>query len=74
MPTSASTRITLSRAELCAYSLQEVADALQVSTRTVTRMLDSGELKSVRPRKAGRPVRITAASLRSLLDPEGGAE
>ena len=51
-------------------STQEMAAILDVSTRTVERLISAGSLKTVEPRRKGRPVRITAASARAYLDGE----
>ncbi|MGB2933907.1 MAG: helix-turn-helix domain-containing protein [Nostocoides sp.] len=51
-----------------AYTREEAADLLRVSKTTILRMLDSGELKSTRPRKKGRPLRISAGSVHRILD------
>lgn len=52
---------------LRSYRIPDVADRLGVSPRTVARMIDAGELKTVRPRTRGRVVQVTAASLNELF-------
>ena len=44
------------------YTIEEVAEILKVNPRTVSRMLDRGELKG---RKAGRLCRVTQEALDS---------
>ncbi|MEA5122164.1 MAG: helix-turn-helix domain-containing protein [Propionibacterium sp.] len=56
--------------DLKPISVPDMADILGKSTRTVERLLDSGALKTVEPRRKGRVVRITAASARAYLDGE----
>lgn len=53
--------------DLRTYTVAEVAQRLQVSERTVARMLDAGELKPSRKRRRGVKVRVTHASLADLL-------
>lgn len=57
--------------DLRAFSGPEVCARLDISPRTLTRLLDREELTTVSPRKRGKAVRISAASLRRYL--EGGA-
>lgn len=57
------------------YPLPDVAARLNCSSRTVSRMIDAGVLKTVRPRRRGRPLMITAASLQAVFEAaEGGAK
>ena len=49
------------------YSMQEVADILKVSKRTVQRMVDRGDIKAV---KIGGTVRITQKALDEALGNE----
>ena len=53
------------------FPLTDVAARLNCSNRTVSRMVDAGVLKTVRPRRRGRPIMITAASLQAVFE---GAE
>lgn len=49
------------------FTLEEAAAALSVSKKTITRMVDAGELDSVHLRKGSpRTIRITAESLANL--------
>lgn len=50
------------------FPAADVAARLNCSSRTVTRMLDAGVLKTVRPRRRGRPIMITAASLQAVFE------
>lgn len=52
------------------YRVDEVADVLRVSVRTVYRLLDRGALRSVR---AGRAVLVPRESVEAFLR-EGGGE
>ncbi|TDW31404.1 helix-turn-helix domain-containing protein [Cryobacterium psychrophilum] len=52
---------------LRAYSLPDVAERLDVSLKTVRRMIDAGELKIFRPHRNGRTVRVSERSLRDLF-------
>ena len=52
---------------LRAYSLPDVAERLDVSLKTVRRMIDAGELKTFRPLRKGRTVRVSERSLRELF-------
>ena len=52
---------------LRAYSLPDVAERLDVSLMTVRRMIDTGDLKILRPRRHGRTVRVSEQSLRKLF-------
>ena len=64
----------LDGAMLRCFPISNVADILNCSNRTVTRMVDAGVLKTVRPRRRGRPIMITAASLHAVFEAaEGGA-
>ena len=45
-------------------TMREVADVLRVSSRTVRRMIDRGELQAVR---IGRSVRVQRAAVEALL-------
>ncbi|GEE02655.1 hypothetical protein nbrc107696_31010 [Gordonia spumicola] len=58
--------------DLRAYSKREIQERLGVSERTVDRLIDRGELKTVFPRRSGVPTRVTARSLRELM--YGGAQ
>lgn len=53
--------------ELRALTKQDVAGRLQISIRSVERLIEQGELKTVRPPKQGVPVRIPVGSLRAYL-------
>lgn len=53
--------------DLQAFTLQDVADRLQISVRSVQRLIDQGELKTMRPREHGVLVRIPAGSLRAYI-------
>ena len=59
--------ITVDSSVLRAYSVDEVAERLSVSTKTVRRMIDENELKTLTPRRSGRTIRITEQSLRDLF-------
>ena len=48
-------------------TLQDVADFLQVSTRTVRRLVDRGELAAFR---IGRSIRVRPEDLRRLIERE----
>ena len=48
-------------------TLQDVADFLQVSTRTVRRLVDRGELTAFR---IGRSIRVRREDLRRLVERE----
>lgn len=50
------------------FPAAEVAARLHCSHRTVTRMVDAGVLRTVRPRRRGRPIMITAASLQAVFE------
>ncbi|MCU1419877.1 MAG: DNA-binding protein [Mycetocola sp.] len=52
---------------LRAYSLRVVAERLDVSLKTVRRMVDAGELKTFRPHRNGRIVRVSERALRDLF-------
>ncbi|MCU1583652.1 MAG: DNA-binding protein [Microbacteriaceae bacterium] len=52
---------------LRAYSLPDVAERLDVSRKTVRRMIDAGELKAFRPHRNGRTVRVSERALRDLF-------
>lgn len=51
--------------ELRGHSFPDVADRLDVSVKTVRRMVAAGELTTIR--FAGRTVRVTEDSLRALF-------
>ena len=53
--------------ELRALTKQDVTDRLQISIRSVERLIEQGELKTVHPPKRGVPVRIPVGSLRAYL-------
>lgn len=53
--------------DLQTFTLQDVADRLQISVRSVQRLIDQGELKTMRPREHGVLVRIPAGSLRAYI-------
>lgn len=57
--------------DLRVFTLSEVAERLHVSPRTVQRMIDSGDLKTLRPRYRGRVIHISAASLRNYINGDG---
>ena len=46
-------------------TIQDVAEFLQVSTRTVRRLIDTGELAAVR---IGRSVRVRPEALQALIE------
>lgn len=50
---------------------KQVADVLQVSLSTISRMCASGQLEAIRPLGEGRgkPVRITAESVEKAMTP-----
>lgn len=48
---------------LRAYSYEQVAEVLNVSVKTVCRMVDARELKSFKLRGAGRYMRISKTAL-----------
>ncbi len=54
------------------FPAPDVAARLNCSTRTVQRMVDAGVLKTVRPRRRGRPIMITAASLQAVFEAAEG--
>ena len=51
-------------AELKIYTVEDVADLLKVNARTVYKMVERGEIRSVR---AGRQIRITGEALDAYL-------
>ena len=56
------------------YTVEEVAELLKVNARTVYKMVERGEIRSVR---AGRQIRITDEALNAYLRgerPEGSRE
>ncbi|GAC78764.1 DNA binding domain-containing protein, excisionase family [Gordonia malaquae] len=53
--------------DLRAFRASTVAERLDVSVDTVIRLVDSGELRSIRPRERGRVLLISAASLRRYI-------
>ena len=53
------------------FTVEQVADALQSSTRTVRRLISSGELSTVR---IGRLVRIRPEAFAALLDQRKGGD
>lgn len=53
--------------DLQALTKQDVADRLQISVRSVERLIEQGELKTMRPREHGVLVRIPAGSLRAYI-------
>lgn len=57
--------------DLRVFRRAEVAERLAISLDNVDRLLDAGDLATVRPRKRGRIVQIPAASLRAYI--YGGA-
>lgn len=67
MPTSPSISHPLAGDALRAYSLPDVAERLDVSLKTVRRMIDAGELKVFRPHRNGRIVRVSESALRDLF-------
>lgn len=67
MPKTPSTYEPHASDTLRAYSLPDVAERLDVSLKTVRRMIDAGELKIFRPHRSGRTVRVSEQSLRNLF-------
>ncbi|GAA2375990.1 helix-turn-helix domain-containing protein [Gordonia cholesterolivorans] len=57
--------------DLRAFRVSTVAERLDVSEDTVIRLIDSGELRSIRPRARGRVLLVSAASLRAYLYGDG---
>lgn len=53
--------------DLRVFGLQETAARLGISVDNVQRLLDRGDLTTVRPRKRGRVVQIPARSLRQYI-------
>lgn len=53
--------------DLQTFTMRDVADRLQISVRSVQRLIDQGELKTMRSRGHGVPVRIPAGSLRAYI-------
>lgn len=49
--------------DLQALTKEDVADRLQISVRSVERLIEQGDLQTMRPSKHGVPVRIPAGSL-----------
>ncbi|MGC0363799.1 excisionase family DNA binding protein [Rhodococcus sp. 27YEA15] len=70
MPASTTTRFDPSD-DLRVFLMDEVAERLGVSVDSVQRLLATGALRTVRPRKRGVIVQIPAASLRDYI--YGGA-
>jgi excisionase family DNA binding protein len=63
-------------AERTTFTVEQVAEILQINPRTVARMIERGEIRGIR---AGRLWRISAAALDAYLEgrhsePEEGAE
>lgn len=58
--------------DLRVFRMDEVSVRLGISVDNVQRLLDTGELTTVRPRKRGRVVQIPARSLRAYI--YGGAK
>ena len=58
--------------DLRVFTAREVMERLAMSSRSLTRALDRGELKSIGRRGPGRKLRIPASSVRAYL--EGGAK
>ena len=56
------------RATLPLVTLEEAADLLRVSRRTVERLLDAGELTSVRVKGSFRSVRIVLDDVAALVE------
>ena len=61
-----------SLAPLRPLTVDETAELIRRSHRTVERLLADGTLKTVQPLRRGRPPMILVSSVRSLL--EGGVE
>ena len=53
--------------DLQVFTKAEVAERLRISTRSVERLIASGELKPLRASKHGVPVVVTANALREYL-------
>ncbi|MFT3662545.1 MAG: helix-turn-helix domain-containing protein [Gordonia sp. (in: high G+C Gram-positive bacteria)] len=53
--------------DLRVFRRDEVADRLGVSVDVVDRLINAGEMTTVRPRKKGRIVQIPARSLRTYI-------
>jgi excisionase family DNA binding protein len=51
---------------------EELADELKISTRTVYRAVDKGELSALRVGEGGRSIRITRAGVDRWLVPARG--
>lgn len=58
---------TLADDDLRVFRKAEVAERLAVSEDTVDRLISSGELRTLRPRKRGVVVQIPAAYLREYI-------
>ena len=54
--------------DLRTHTIAEVMERTQFSRKTIQRMLDRGELKTLGRRGVGRPVWITHASLKQLFE------
>ncbi len=52
----------------------ELADELKISTRTVYRAVDKGELSALRVGQGGRSIRITRADVDRWLVPANGRQ
>lgn len=53
---------------LRSHRIAAIAERLDVSVRTVERMVADGDLKTFRPRLNGRTVRVTEQALRDYLE------
>lgn len=55
---------------LQAYTGEEVMVRLRIARRTLSRLVASGELRTLRPAKPGQRIYVSAAALRAYLDRE----
>lgn len=70
--TSVSQQELVDSDDLRSFTVEEVAQRIRLSPRTVVRLIDEGQLKSLHKRRRGTPVRVTARSLRAYFDRADG--
>lgn len=72
MPAAASATEFPAQDDFHSFTVDEVAERLRLSSRSVVRLVDEGELKSLHRRRRGTPLRITARSLREYFERADG--